>query len=72
MTSIYASQTTKASGDQSPTGWVLEMNRPSLIRFPHDPKDISSLNLEEDTEKFFQTIDLQARIQQHITGLDFD
>ena len=63
MTHIQASQTTFALGNQSPIDWVLKMNGPFLIRFAGDPKDISSLNLEEDTDKFFQSLDLQARIQ---------
>ena len=47
----------------SPADWVLELNRPSLIRFPHDPKDIMSLNLEEDSSIFFRSIELQAHLQ---------
>ena len=39
------------------------MNRPSLIRFPHDPKDIASLNLEEDSGMIFRSIELQAQLQ---------
>ena len=63
MTHIQASQTNIAFGHAAPIDWLLKMNRPFLIRLPHDPKNISSLNLEEDSDRFFHTIDLQARIQ---------
>ena len=55
--------TTKSITKQSMRDWSLKLNRPSLVRFPHDPEDIRSLNLEEDSEMIFRSIVLQTHLQ---------